>query len=157
MGLILRNIKGSELTWTEVDGNFSQLLYDVALSGAQLQFYTNNGVDDVLKRTIDLSQVPGFAGVTVMNNGTPVLTGVTELNFFGAGIASITPDGGIKVDIEIEGGGSGLGFPYTGSAQITGSSESVNSIGVGNKLYINWSEPTVPQASVTSRVIKTSS
>jgi len=82
MGLILRNIKGSELTWTEVDGNFSQLLYDVALSGAQLQFYTNNGVDDVLKRTIDLSQVPGFAGVTVMNNGTSVLTGVTELNFF---------------------------------------------------------------------------
>ena len=47
MGLILRNIKGSELTWTEVDGNFSQLLYDVKLAGAQLQFYTNNGTDDV--------------------------------------------------------------------------------------------------------------
>jgi len=107
MGLILRNIKGSELTWTEVDGNFSQLLYDVTISGTQLQFFTNNGVNDVLKRSFDLSQIPGFAGVTIYDDGTEIETGVTELNFFGAGIAGITTDGNNKVNIEIEGGGGG--------------------------------------------------
>jgi len=29
MAIILRNTKGSELTWTEVDDNFSSLLFDV--------------------------------------------------------------------------------------------------------------------------------
>jgi len=29
MAIILRNTKGSELTFTEVDDNFSQLLFDV--------------------------------------------------------------------------------------------------------------------------------
>ncbi|MCP4252987.1 MAG: hypothetical protein GY936_17795 [Ignavibacteriae bacterium] len=105
MGLILRNIKGSELTWTEVDGNFSQLLYDVTISGTQLQFFTNNGVNDVLKRSFDLSQIPGFAGVTIYKDDTEIETGVTELNFFGAGIASITTDGNNKVNIEVDGGG----------------------------------------------------
>lgn len=105
MGLILRNIKGSELTWTEVDGNFSQLLYDVTISGTQLQFFTNNGVNDVLKRSFDLSNIPGFAGVTIYKDGTEIETAVTELNFFGAGIASITTDGNTKVNIEVDGGG----------------------------------------------------
>ncbi len=56
MAILLRQVKGSELTFAEVDGNFSQLLYDVSLSGTDLLFYTNNGVN-ILKRTIDLSVI----------------------------------------------------------------------------------------------------
>ena len=54
MAILLRNTKGSELTWTEVDNNFSTLLFDVALSGNNLLFYRNNG-SNILKTTIDLS------------------------------------------------------------------------------------------------------
>ena len=53
MAIILRENKGSELTFAEVDGNFSTLLYDVTLQGSVLNFYSNNGAD-VLKRAIDL-------------------------------------------------------------------------------------------------------
>ena len=38
MAIILRNTKGSELTWTEVDDNFSNSYYDVALSGSSSYF-----------------------------------------------------------------------------------------------------------------------
>ena len=48
MAIILRQNKGSELTFAEVDGNFSSLLFDVGLTGSVLNFYTNNGAD-VLK------------------------------------------------------------------------------------------------------------
>jgi len=56
MAILLRNTKGSELTWTEVDNNFSTLLFDVALSGNSLIFYRNDG-NDIVKRTIDLSGI----------------------------------------------------------------------------------------------------
>ncbi len=53
MAIILRNVKGSELTFTEVDDNFSSLLFDVALSGNNILFYSYNG-SIVLKTKIEL-------------------------------------------------------------------------------------------------------
>ena len=63
MAIILRQVKGSELTFNEVDNNFSTLLFDVALSGNDLLFYSNNG-SDVLKRTIDLSGITSSSLIT---------------------------------------------------------------------------------------------
>ena len=45
MAILLRQVKGSELTFAEVDNNFSTLLFDVQLSGTDLLFYSNNGVN----------------------------------------------------------------------------------------------------------------
>ncbi len=45
MAIILRQNKGSELTFAEVDGNFSSLLFDVGLTGSVLNFYTNDGAN----------------------------------------------------------------------------------------------------------------
>jgi hypothetical protein len=51
MSIILRNIKGSELTFTEVDGNFSSLFYSSSLEGnvLKLHYYPNTS------QSIDLS------------------------------------------------------------------------------------------------------
>ena len=66
MAIILRNTKGSELTFAEVDDNFSTLLFDVALSGNSLLFYSNNG-SDVLKTTVDLSGIVSSSLITQRN------------------------------------------------------------------------------------------
>jgi len=84
MAIILRNTKGSELTWTEVDDNFSSLLFDVAISGNDLLFYTNNGAN-VLKRTIDLSGISS-SSLTTSKNSQAIVTDTATLNFTGSGI-----------------------------------------------------------------------
>ena len=80
MAILLRNTKGSELTWAEVDNNFSTLLFDVAISGTNLLFYSNNGVN-ILKRTIDLSSLIVPLLIT-KNSGAPFAT--STINFSGA-------------------------------------------------------------------------
>ena len=71
MAIILRQTKGSELTFAEVDNNFSTLLFDVVLSGNQLLFYSNNGAD-VLKTTIDLSGISASSLTTSKNSAAIV-------------------------------------------------------------------------------------
>ena len=90
MAIILRENKGSELTFAEVDGNFSTLLYDVTLQGSVLNFYSNNGAD-VLKRVIDLSLIPAFSGVQVYNGETLIGSQVSTLEFTGSAIESRCP------------------------------------------------------------------
>ena len=117
MGIILRQNKGSELTFAEVDGNFQSLYYSSSLSGTDLQFFF---ASSSVTHSVDLKNLPGFDGVTVESGSVVVGSGFNNLNFLGAGVASVVDAGGGKVDITIEGGG-GEGFPFTGSAQITGS------------------------------------
>jgi len=81
MAILLRQVKGSELTFAEVDNNFSTLLFDVALSGTDLLFYSNNGVN-VLKRTIDLSSIIS-ADLTVQLAGTTVTTNTKSRRWVG--------------------------------------------------------------------------
>ena len=69
MAIILRLNKGSELTFAEVDDNFSSLLFDVGLTGSILNFYTNDG-SNVEKRSLDLSSIPAFSGVKIYNSNT---------------------------------------------------------------------------------------
>ena len=118
MGIILRNFKGSELTYTEVDDNFKSLYYSSSLDGSVLEFFfTASGVS----HSIDLT---GLGQIQVENDGVVVETNAGTLNFQGEGIANVYPEGGGAVAIEIE------GFPFTGSAQITGSLIVTGSVGI---------------------------
>jgi hypothetical protein len=101
MAIILRQDKGSELTFAEVDGNFSSLFYSASLQGTFLNFYT---WEDNLSQSFDLSTLPGFGGVTVLEGGTPIVPVATGLNFIGSGI-TITPVAGNQANIEFTGGG----------------------------------------------------
>ena len=107
MGIILRQNKGSELTFAEVDGNFQSLYYSSSLSGTDLQFFF---ASSSVTHSIDLTNVPGFTGVTIESGSTLIDNGVQTLNFLGSGIASITNAGGNQVDITIEGGGGSGGL-----------------------------------------------
>lgn len=133
MGIILRQNKGSELTFGEVDGNFQSLYYSSSLEGSNLDFYF---ASSSISHSINLNTIPGFSGITIESGSTQIETGVNVLNFLGSGIASITSAGGNQVDINIQGGGgsgSGSGdgvfqllagtdiYFTTSSLQITGS------------------------------------
>jgi hypothetical protein len=117
MGIILRQNKGSELTFAEVDGNFQSLYYSSSLSGTDLQFFF---ASSSVTHSIDLTNVPGFTGITVQSGSTTIDTGVQTLNFLGSGVASIIQSGTDGVDITIEGGGgSGTGiFQQSASSDV---------------------------------------
>ncbi len=106
MGIILRQNKGSELTFAEVDGNFQSLYYSSSLSGTDLQFFF---ASSSVTHSIDLNNVPGFTGITVESGSTLIKNGVQTLNFLGSGIASVTSAGNNQVDINVQGGGGGGG------------------------------------------------
>ena len=100
MAIILRLDKGSELTFAEVDGNFSSLFYSANLVGTNLNFYT---YPNVLASTIDLSGMPGFGGIEVQKDGNTIINAATGLNFTGTGI-TVTSNGSIAT-VDISGGG----------------------------------------------------
>jgi len=120
MGIILRQNKGSELTFAEVDGNFQSLYYSSSLSGTDLQFFF---ASSSVTHSIDLQNVPGFTGVTIESGSTLISNGVQTLNFLGDGIASITNSPTTnQVDINIQGGGGG-GGSGTGIFQLLGATD----------------------------------
>ena len=118
MGIILRQNKGSELTFAEVDGNFQSLYYSSSLSGTDLQFFF---ASSSVTHSIDLQNVPGFTGVTIESGSTLISNGVQTLNFLGDGIASVTDAGNNQVDITVEGGGGG--GSGTGIFQLLGATD----------------------------------
>ncbi len=130
MGIILRQNKGSELTFAEVDGNFQSLYYSSSLAGSTLEFFF---ASSSISHSIDLNNVPGFTGVTIESGSATISSGVQTLNFLGSGIASVTDAGNNQVDINISGGGGGSGtgifqlksgtdiFFTTSSLQVTAS------------------------------------
>ena len=100
MAIILRLDKGSELTFAEVDGNFSSLFYSGSLNGTNLEFYTYN---NVLSQSFDLSNIPGFGGVGVEYDGGNVVTAANIINFTGTGV-TVTANGN-TANVDISGGG----------------------------------------------------
>ena len=70
MGITLRNIKGSELTWSEVDENFSSLYYSSSLNkiGPVVTFFFT-GSNYISPHTID------FTDVTFVSKSVSDLTG----------------------------------------------------------------------------------
>ena len=57
MSITLRNIKGSELTFQEVDVNFSSLFYSSSLDGNVLNLHYVNATSGELSQSIDLSTI----------------------------------------------------------------------------------------------------
>jgi hypothetical protein len=142
MGIILRQNKGTELTFAEVDGNFQSLYYSSSLSGTDLKFFF---ASSSVTHSIDLNNLPGLTGITIESGSTQIETGVQTLNFLGSGIADVTSVGGNQVDITISGGGGSGGtgifelvsgtdiYQTTSSLQVTASTyqqSSYTAIGV---------------------------
>ena len=136
MAIILRQEKGSELTFAEVDGNFSSLFYSASLQGTFLNFYT---WEDTLSQSFDLSVIPGFGGVTVQDDGVTVVPVATGLNFIGSGV-TVTQVGSNQANIEFTGGGD----TYTLVAGVkSGTSVPLNlNAGIGADSTVNLTEGT---------------
>ena len=64
MSIILRQNKGSELTFSEVDGNFSSLYYSSSLSGNVINFFFTGSTPPLFQRIV-LSTMPGIGCVQV--------------------------------------------------------------------------------------------
>jgi|TARA_B110000908_G_scaffold69162_1_gene83480 hypothetical protein len=116
MGIILRQIKGSELTFAEVDGNFQSLFYSASFIGSTLNFYTweNN-----LSQSFNLATIPGFGGIEVQRTGSVIVPSATTMNFTGNGLTVTNVNGVATVEFTGAGGGDTytlLAGPKTGSS-----------------------------------------
>jgi hypothetical protein len=142
MAITLRLVKGSELTFTEVDDNFKSLYYSASISESVLSLWkTGSGTAD----TVDLS---GLTGTT-----TGSFTGSFTGSVLGTSSYAITASHALN-------GGSSSDFPYSGSAQITGSLDLTGSFTLltGNALIgANQTPTTAGGASPTLYVEKANS
>lgn len=139
MAITLRLIKGSELTFPEVDNNFKSVFYSSSLSGNELKLYYYPGNTS---QSIDLSTFTTDTGSFLITgsvaNGAITLTKGDGNSFdliynTGSFSGSFTGDGSGLTGVEP--------FPFTGSALITGSLGITGSFKVnGNG---NLSVPTV--------------
>ena len=106
MSITLRLIKGSELTYTEVDDNFKSLFYSGSLIGTDLTFYYSDGQGgNSNSQTFDLSTLPGFSGIGIQDDGSEILPAANIINFTGTGV-TVTSTGN-TANVEITGGGGG--------------------------------------------------
>jgi len=153
MSITLRNIKGSELTFAEVDDNFRSFFYTASLDGSilKLEYFTppNTTIQEINLTPILGDTGSFFVDATVNDNkitftrgdGTPlnitvnidtgsfinnVVTTGNKINYQRADGTNFTQ----TVDI----------FPFTGSAVITGSLEVTGSLKVTENLFISASE-----------------
>ena len=127
MSIVLRNLKGSALTYTEMDRNQSQFFYSASLAdggGTLKLYYTGssllNDVDGTsyAPRSVDISIGGGGAtGVTQLVAGTNITltnsagqpssgTGVVTINAAGGGEGGVTTPGGSNTNIQFNDGGS---------------------------------------------------
>ena len=106
MSITLRLIKGSELTYSEVDDNFKSLFYSGSLIGTDLTFYYPDGQGGYSdSQTFDLSTLPGFSGIGINDDGSEILPAANIINFTGTGV-TVTSTGN-TANVEITGGGGG--------------------------------------------------
>ena len=128
MGIILRQNKGSELTFAEVDGNFQSLYVSSSLSASVLSFFFPSSS---VTHSVDISSAT--EGVQQIIAGSNVSISPAD----GRGVVTISSTGG--------GGGGGTGiFVQTGSfyattnnLQITGSLNVTGDVDLSSSLYVN--------------------
>lgn len=128
MSIILRQNKGSELTFNEVDGNFSSLFFSSSLAGNVVNLFFT-GSTPPLSQSIDLSGMPGIGGVQVYYTGSQV--NYAQSLFFTGGGVDVTPlpNGGVTIFIP-EGESAGgsdteiqFAFGSAGNAELSGSNK----------------------------------
>ena len=126
MGIILRQNKGSELTFAEVDGNFQSLFYSSSISASVLSFFFPSSS---VTQSVDLALASGDVSQIVAGSN------ITISPADGKGVVTINSTGG--------GGGSGI-FVQTGSfyattndLQITGSLNVTGDVDLSSSLYVN--------------------
>ena len=96
MSIILRQNKGSELTFNEVDGNFSSLFYSSSLAGNVVNFFYT-GSNPPISQSIDLSNMPGIGGVQVYYTGSQV-NYAQSFYFVGGGVdVTSLVGGGVQI------------------------------------------------------------
>ena len=127
MGIILRQNKGSELTFAEVDGNFQSLFYSSSISASVLSFFFPSSS---VTQSVDLALASGDVSQIVAGSN------ITISPADGKGIVTINSTGG--------GGGTGGIFVETGSfyattndLQITGSLNVTGDVDLSSSLYVN--------------------
>lgn len=81
-----------------------------------------------------------ISGVGIQSAGTSVGTGITQLNFIGAGNTFNVVDG--RVDISISSGGGSIGIQSSGTTVGTGITQ-LNFIGLGNTFLVSNSTATI--------------
>ena len=118
MSIILRQNKGSELTFNEVDENFSSMYYSSSLVGSTLNFYFT-GSNPQISESIDLSTLPGMGGVQIYYDNTQV-NYAQSFYFTGSGVdVTSLPGGGVLINVpEADAaGGSNMNIQFaSGSA-----------------------------------------
>ena len=126
MGIILRQNKGSELTFAEVDGNFQSLFYSSSISASVLSFFFPSSS---VTQSVDLALASGDVSQIVAGSN------ITISPADGKGVVTINSTGG---------GGTGGIFVQTGSfyattndLQITGSLNVTGDVDLSSSLYVN--------------------
>ncbi len=150
MSITLRNIKGSELTFGEVDNNFKSYFYTASLDGSTLKLTYFTPPNDVFQE-IDLTPIIGgtgsfFIDATVNGNtitfdkGDGTTLPITVNIDTGSFINNVVTTGN-KINYQRADGtnftqtvDTGSTFPFTGDAEITGS------LTVTKNLFISASE-----------------
>ena len=66
MSITLRSIKGSELTFAEVDGNFQSLYYSSSINGSILNLYFFDGSSHSLNLTTVPSDSASYVSRTLI-------------------------------------------------------------------------------------------
>lgn len=150
MGIILRQNKGTELTWDEVDGNFQSLYYSSSLN-REGPIITFNFPSSSITHTID------FTNVTFLSSSVSTLTGSNSFGSVCTDKQRLT--GSLLVSgcasHHIIGGNVGIGFinpSYT--LDVSGSIRLIDNLIAGNKtsnihqftgsLHITGSSTTTP-------------
>lgn len=151
MAITLRLIKGSELTFTEVDDNFKSVFYSSSFDGSELKlFYYPGNISQSINLT-SLSTDTGSLLITgSIANGTITLTKGDSTTFnliynTGSFTGSFVGDGSGLTGIEP--------FPFTGSAQITGSLEVVGPTLIGSLTSPSLNDTTQVSATGNGNVI----
>ena len=156
MGITLRNIKGSELTWSEVDENFSSLYYSSSINkiGPIVTFfftgsnYTSPHTIDftdvtfVSKSVSDLTGSNSFGSIcsdTQIFTGSLLVSGCSPHHIIGSnvGIGTKTPAAKLDVRGSIVSDGSSSVITGSFSGSLTGGDISVDNAVVNGNLDVH--------------------
>lgn len=106
--ITLRQDKGSELTFEEVDNNFKSFYYSSSVEGTDLVLYRTGSEEH---HRIDLTEVPGLGGVGIYKDDT-FISLAKRIKFKGPSVVITNPVPN-EVQIQVVGSGDGTGLVHS--------------------------------------------